>query len=197
MSRNTNLPLGVRQAGVAAILLVFGLALGAVPARVSSIPGVGIENFGKINDHYYRGSQPGQQGLAQLKKLGIKTVIDLRKDSDKAEPGQVRALGMQYFNIPLTSSTPATAEQTSYFLNLVNEAANWPVYVHCKGGRHRTGAMTAVYRISQAGWTADQAFAEMKEYDFNNGLFGGPPAQKKFVYSYYEHYHAAATADKK
>lgn len=72
------------------------------------------------------------------------------------------------------------------FLRLVNDPANAPVYVHCKGGRHRTGAMTAVYRISHDGWTAEQAFDEMKKYDFNDGLFGGPPKQKTFVFAFYE-----------
>ncbi|HSQ24775.1 MAG TPA: hypothetical protein VLN44_10195, partial [Pyrinomonadaceae bacterium] len=73
---------------------------------------------------------------------------------------------------------PATKEQVTYFLSIVNDPANWPVYVHRKGGRHRTGAMTAIYRISHDGWTGDQAFNEMKEYDFNNSVFGGPKAQK-------------------
>jgi protein tyrosine/serine phosphatase len=98
---------------------------------------------------------------------------------------------MQYFNIPLKASRPATEEQTDYFLKLVNDPNNWPVYVHCKGGRHRTGALTAIYRITHDGWTADQAYEEMKKYDFNQGFFGGPPAQKKFVYSFYQR-HATA-----
>ena len=74
------------------------------------------------------------------------------------------------------------------------DPANWPVYVHCKGGRHRTGALLAVYRITRDGWTADQAFEEMKRYDFNSGLFisgGGRATQKKFVYDFYERYVAS------
>jgi protein tyrosine/serine phosphatase len=58
--------------------------------------------------------------------------------------------------------------------------------VHCKGGRHRTGALTAIYRITHDGWTADQAYKEMKEYEFEHGFFGGPSAQKHYVYSFYE-----------
>lgn len=70
-----------------------------------------------------------------------------------------------------------------YFLRLVNDPANGAVYVHCKGGRHRTGAMTAAYRLTHDGWTAEQAFEEMLRYDFNGGfLGGGPAAQKKFVF---------------
>ena len=145
-----------------------------------------VKNFGKVNENYYRGSQPDAEQFTRLKRLGIKTVIDLRKDSVSEAPEWVRAAGMQYFNIPMKASRPATPEQTDYFLKLVNDPANWPVYVHCKGGRHRTGALTAIYRITHDGWTADQAYKEMKEYDFESGFFGGPTAQKKYVFSFYE-----------
>jgi len=183
--RNHNSSNGIRHL-LASVLAVLALTGIAVSLPQTKAPNAGPRNFGKINDQYYRGSQPDAAELAQLKSIGVKTVIDLRRDSDKDEPGQVRALGMQYFNIPLKSSQPATAAQTEYFLKLANDPANWPVYVHCKGGRHRTGALTAIYRITHDGWTADRAYEEMKEYDFNHGLFGGPSAQKKFVFSFYE-----------
>jgi protein tyrosine/serine phosphatase len=182
-----------RRSGVAVAILLLALVTAAAPARVTETPGVSIKNFGRVNDHYYRGSQPGQEEFAQLKRLGIKTVIDLRKDRVPEAPDWVKGLGMQYFNIPLKASTPATEEQTAYFLSLVNNPANWPVYVHCKGGRHRTGALTAIYRITQEGWSADQAYQEMKDYDFNSGILGGPMAQKKYVYSFYER-HRVKTA---
>lgn len=172
----------------AALALAGAAASGAREGGISTSP---VENFGKVNDNYYRGSQPDAAGFAQLKRLGIKTVIDLRQDSRAEEPKQVRSLGMQYFNIPLKASRAATPDQTAYFLKLVNDPANSPVYVHCKGGRHRTGALTGVYRIAHDGWTADQAYDEMKKYDFNNGFFGGPSAQKNFVYSFYEQHTAA------
>ena len=38
----------------------------------------GLPKFGRINDSLYRGAQPYAQGLEQLKKLGITTIIDLR-----------------------------------------------------------------------------------------------------------------------
>ncbi len=152
---------------------------------MSEVPGVSIENFGQVNEHYYRGSQPNQEEFAELKRFGIKTVIDLRADFKKDEESWVRELGMNFFRIPLKTRVAASEEQTKLFLEIVNDPANLPVYVHCKGGRHRTGAMTGVYRITHDGWSADQAWQEMKEYDFNNGLFGGPSAQKKYVYSYY------------
>ena len=64
----------------------------------------------------------------------------------------------------------------------MNDPTQQPVYVHCAGGRHRTGVMTAVYRISHDGWTADEAFRgnEASKFgaDFLHAEF------KKFVYAY-------------
>lgn len=153
----------------------------------SSTTGVTIENFGKVNENYYRGSQPLTDQFIQLKTLGIKTVIDLREDSVKQASEWARAAGLQYVNIPLTTKRAASEEQTQNFLKLVNDQANWPVYVHCKGGRHRTGEMTAIYRITRDGWSADQAYEEMKKYDFEDSFFY-PRSLKKYVYSYYKQF---------
>jgi protein tyrosine/serine phosphatase len=172
-----------------ATLVLTGAAVSVTQSQTQ--PGA-TKNFGRVNENYFRGSQPTPDEYARLKQLGIKTVVDLRIDSEPGEPERVLGLGMQYFNIPLKASKPASEEQTAYFLKLVNDPQNWPVYVHCKGGRHRTGALTAVYRITHNNWTADQAWEEMKSYDFDQGLFGGPKAQKKFVYSFYQRHAAAA-----
>jgi tyrosine-protein phosphatase SIW14 len=169
-----------------ALAAMLALASMAASFAQSEDSAAGIKNFGKVNENYYRGSQPDAEGFARLKTLGVKTVIDLRKDSVSEAPEWVRGAGLKYFNIPMKASTPATDEQTAYFLKLVNDPDNWPVYVHCKGGRHRTGALTAIYRITQDGWTADQAYEEMKKYDFNQGFFGGPSAQKRYVFTFYE-----------
>jgi protein tyrosine/serine phosphatase len=151
----------------------------------STRPTVGIENFGKVNDNYFRGSQPISNEFAELKKFGIKTVIDLRADRLKESESLARAAGLQYINIPLTTKRPATPDQTEYFLRLANDQTNWPVFVHCKGGRHRTGQLTAIYRITHDGWTAAQAYEEMKKYDFEDSFFY-PRSLKKYVFSYYE-----------
>lgn len=166
-------------------ILLSALLAGAVwPAGQSTTPaGVGISNFGRIGDGYYRGGQPDDAGFAELKRLGIKAVIDLQEDGDRREPAWVRRAGMQYFNIPLSSRRPATEAQTEYFLRLVNDPQNQPVYVHCAGGRHRTGEMTALFRITHDGWTADQAYQEMKRYDFYSAF--GHGSLKEYVYQYY------------
>lgn len=156
-------------------------------AQSTAPPAISIKNFGKVNENYYRGSQPDAAEFQDLKRLGVKTVIDLRKDRVEEAPEWARAAGLQYVNIPLTTKRPATETQTAEFLQLVNDPANWPVFVHCKGGRHRTGEMTAIYRITHDGWTGDQAYAEMKKFDFEDSLFY-PRSLKKYVFSYYEQF---------
>ncbi len=170
-----------RTITITLLAIVSGLTARAQSQRDFAVD---IENFGQINERYYRGAQPDQEGFAQLKSLGVKTVIDLREDNKPEAAGWVRGLGMQYFNIPLSSRRPATDEQTAYFLKLVNDPNNWPVYVHCAGGRHRTGEMTAIYRITNDGWMADQAYQEMKKYKWYST--GGHGPLKDYVYDYYE-----------
>lgn len=177
-----------RLKGLAAVGVLLTLALtGSISSAQKVVTPPGIKNFGKVNDNYFRGSQPNQSQLKALKAMGVKTIIDLRKDYVPEERRWANDLGLNYFNLPLLPGKPATKEQTEYFLRLVNDAANGPVYVHCKGGKHRTGALTAVYRITHDGWTAEQAFEEMKKYDFEDGFFGGGPAgQKTFVFDFYK-----------
>jgi protein tyrosine/serine phosphatase len=90
--------------------------------------------------------------------------------------------GMRYVRIPMTTRIPPTASQQAQFLSLVNDPAHQPVYVHCKEGRHRTGVMTAIYRMTRDGWTADQAFKEMKQFNFGWDLLH--MEFKRFVYAF-------------
>jgi protein tyrosine/serine phosphatase len=65
----------------------------------------------------------------------------------------------------------------------VKDQANAPIYVHCAGGRHRTGIVTAVYRMTFEGWNIEKAYDEMKDYDFYTRW--GHGAMKKFVFNYW------------
>ena len=161
-------------------------AVHADPVPAVSLSSIRIDNFGRLNPAYYRGAQPQGRDYADLAAIGIRTVIDLQADGDNsAEAGLVEAAGMRFYRIPMTTRVAPTAEQLALFLQVVNDPAQQPVYVHCKGGRHRTGVMSAVYRLEKDGWTADQAFREMKEYDF--GLDFLHPEFKQFVYTYRIH----------
>ena len=148
-----------------------------------ALSSVHISNFGRINDNYYRGAQPRGSDYRELSALGVKTIINLTSsDSQSDERAMAEHAGMNYVQIPMTTHVPPTQEQIKQFLSLVTDSASEPVYVHCVGGKHRTGVMTAVYRMTLDGWNADQAFKEMKQYKF--GWEALHPEFKKFVYSY-------------
>ncbi len=169
-----------RKVSRARAAVYFVLLLSVPVAAQTSQPS--IDNFGTVNDHYYRGAQPSAREYADLAAFGVKTVIDLQEDGNPLALAQVERAGMKYVRIPMNTRVAPTAAQLASFLELVNDPANQPVYVHCAGGRHRTGVMTAAYRMSVDGWTADRAFKEMKQYKFGADFLH--PEFKRYVYAY-------------
>lgn len=149
----------------------------------SDISSVDVDNFGEVTKFFYRGAQPEEDEYQQLANIGVRTIIDLRNDpKEYAKPMAIK-LGMKYINLPMSDKSYPAADTADKFLSLVNDSENWPVYVHCAGGRHRTGAMTAVYRMKIQGWNIDQAYEEMKHYDFYTRW--GHKAMKTYVFDYY------------
>jgi uncharacterized protein (TIGR01244 family) len=152
-------------------------------AAIVDVSRIRIGNFGQVNSMYFRGEQPEGRDYADLAALGVKTVIDLQADGDNHdEQALVEAAGMRFHRIPMTTHVAPTSEQLAQFRAIVNDPARQPVYVHCKGGKHRTGVMTAVYRMENDGWTSDRAFKEMKQYKFGADFLHSE--FKRFVYGF-------------
>ena len=178
-----NVPFVRRVAVIATLTLgmtpIASVAATGATTHSQALAQVRIDNFGEISDSYYRGAQPKAADYPALAALGVKTVIDLTKDGRDDEQGLVEAAGMKFHRIPMTTTDRPSEESIAEFLSIVNDPANQPVYVHCQGGRHRTGTMTAVYRMTQDHWTATQAYDEMKQFRFEG--FPGHPELKDFV----------------
>lgn len=153
-------------ASIFAILLL-SVAAAAKGEHSQAFPNVHIKNFGQMDERFYRGAEPKTTDDFQaLKQLGINTVIDLQNDPSASERGMVESLGMRYVNIPMSDKEYPKAETVATFLKTVDDPSTGKFFVHCAGGRHRTGAMGAVYRYEKYGWNFDQVYAEMKQYDF-------------------------------
>lgn len=151
--------------------------------KKTSTTEVGVSNFGKVEDFYYRGAQPKDDEYDRLAVLGIKTIIDLRDDPKDYAKSKAEYAGLKYINLPMSDKDYPSTDAADKFLSLVIDKGNWPVYVHCAGGRHRTGAMTAVFRMKVQGWDVEHAYDEMKDYDFYTRW--GHKAMKTFVFDYY------------
>ncbi|HSB11436.1 MAG TPA: tyrosine-protein phosphatase [Blastocatellia bacterium] len=170
-------------ARMSAIALVVSLTVAvAAENKANKPPGIAIKNFGCVNETYYRGAQPEGKDYLALASLGIKTVIDLEREGEANEQSMVESNGMKFFRLPMDTTSRPDVETVDRFLGLVNDPANQPVFVHCHGGRHRTGVMTAIYRLTHDRWTPEQAYGEMKQYEFGKGF--GHGALKDYVYAY-------------
>jgi len=159
---------------------------------------ISVKNFGRVNENLYRGGQPSRDGFRELKDLGVRTVVDLRTGDRSEEAEEVRSLGMNYVNIPMDDSDRTYDPQVTKFLSLTQNSKNGPIFVHCAGGRHRTGTVVAAYRMSVDGWNIGRSYQEMKDYDFYTA--GGHGGYKTYVYDYYgrlEQQHSSAPASEK
>lgn len=151
---------------------VLSVSLSAAPA-FSGAPA--LPNFHQVNDHIYRGGQPSQDAWRSLAKMGVKTVIDLRRDGEEEhstaeEARAVAAAGLTYVNIPMKGVVAPTDQQIAKALSLLNSKD--PVFVHCKRGCDRTGTIIACYRISHDRWQSKQALHEAKSLGMSFLEFG-------------------------
>src|ERR1700731_1568355 len=185
MVRARSLPLGLLIVCVTAQAHAQEKPQPITPSVMSSAYGEklkihGVPNPGKINDGLYRGAQPNEQGLEELKKLGITTIVDLRaEDRGKSEWERQEAekLGMRFVHIPIAGFAAPTNEEVAQFLSLFRNSQQ-KVFVHCLLGEDRTGVFVATYRMSVQKWPVTQALREMYNFGFN-GFWH--PAMKAFV----------------
>jgi len=143
-------------------LLVFGL-----PVLAGSPPG--IKNFDQVDAHVYRGGQPTYEGLQYLAKLGVKTIIDLRESDDRsrAEQLEVTKAGMQYVNVPMSGLTPPTEPEISRILAMLEDETSGSVFVHCRRGADRTGAVIAAYHIDHDKWDNARALKDAMAHEMS------------------------------
>ena len=145
------------------ILSRITLSVLALPLLAGSPP-QGIRNFSEVDQHVYRGGQPTSEGISYLAKIGVKTVIDLRgaDERSQAEQRAVAAAGMKYVSVPMSGLLPPTDADIDKILGILEDGAPGAVFVHCKRGADRTGAVIAAYRIDHDGWDNARALIEAK-----------------------------------
>jgi tyrosine-protein phosphatase SIW14 len=145
--------------------LLFCLLL--VPGLLNAEPQLStkdIPRFQVVTDGFYRGGQPERAGFEFLKKQGVRTVINFREEN--GEEALVRSLGMNYIQIPMSlsifSSTIPENAIAKYF-EVLRDQSNFPIFVHCRRGADRTGAMVGFFRMAFQGWSAKKAYDEARD----------------------------------
>ena len=134
------------------------------PAWARRLARPGLPNLHGVSASLYRGARPNKAGFAQLKVMGVRTVVNL--ESFHGESDEAAAVGLGYEHIFMKSWHPEL-EDVARFLRIVRDPARGPVFVHCQRGADRTGMMCAIYRIVIGGWPKDRAIDEMKDGGFD------------------------------
>jgi uncharacterized protein (TIGR01244 family) len=162
--------LTILAAGVLAVSLVFGMQAGKQPAwtagaKVAPVAVGQAPNSSAFGDKVYFAGQPSVADLAEYKKLGVKTVVNLRAASEMEKLGfdeaaAAKAAGMNYVNVPFSGQLPADGELAKIYAEL-NKAGNGKVLLHCASS-NRVGTVWAIFRGGQHGLAPEAALAEGK-----------------------------------
>ncbi|MBN1141702.1 MAG: tyrosine-protein phosphatase [Deltaproteobacteria bacterium] len=167
---------------IAVLFLLFlwsaaALAVEKTPDRPACwarpVPLEGVPNLHQVSADLYRSAQPTAAGMANLKRLGIETVLNLRSfHSDRDEIG---ATGLAYEHLYMQAWHPERKEALR-FLQIVTNPKRTPVLVHCLHGADRTGTLCALYRVAVQGWSKQEAIRELTEGGFGfHPIFGNLP----------------------
>ncbi len=156
------------------ILVVF-LVIGLLTCEA-----LAISNFYQVNSVIFRGARPEEKDFYLLVQTGIKTVLSLETKFSPKERDLAEKHSFVYMWIPMHSLFTPTKETVDEIIAILRNPVYQPVFIHCRGGKDRTGLVIAAYRIAVEGWTFDDAYKEMKKFGFHSYLFWW----KKFLRKY-------------
>lgn len=127
-----------------------------------------VKNLGEVvPDKIYRSANPDEAIRELREKLRIKTIVDLRdSDIDSAYQGECEKYKIRRVHIPMSDKALPSREQIDFVLEVFKTKSNYPILVHCIGGRHRTGGCVARYRVEVEGWDVAKAEKEAIKFGF-------------------------------
>jgi len=127
---------------------------------------VHVPNFHMVVPGVYRGAAPGDSGVQDLASMGVKTIIDMRGPSGltASEERTAKSLGLRYHNIPMSGFWSPDPTKEQQIQSLLADKSLYPIFLHCRAGKDRTGAAIALFRMRQECWTYDDAVAEAYRY---------------------------------
>ena len=161
-----------KAVGIGFALIVSGFCTSHAASALETKPVQDLPNFHEVEPYFYRGGEPTKNGLEELKKMGIKTIIDLRNPGEMKFPEQEESqrLGIKYLHFPMDSKAPSK-QTVDEFTHAVEEGKTAnpdkpTVFVHCAHGSDRTGCMVGIWRVTHDGWDYEKAHEEMRKYYF-------------------------------
>jgi protein tyrosine/serine phosphatase len=153
---------------VVLLLLLSGSAFAQDTTGYDELP-----RFQQVSERLYRGAQPRDGGIVRLRELGINTVINLRgaNQRTRAEETEVRAVGLNYFNVSLPNWARPQDDRVARILRIIATPENGKIFIHCRDGVDRTGMIVAIYRMTHDRWSSNQALAEAERFGMRRTQF--------------------------
>ena len=164
-------------------IFTFCLSLNAVAFTAKEVAGTGPYpyNFHIIDDHVYAGGHPLNPQtdfnnsdeqvlmiLKYLKSLGVSTIINL----ENTRSIQIRynkllqSAGLKHLHVPLSVSHMPNQREWVEIMTAMQQ----PVYIHCRWGADRTGAVIGRYLVEKHKFTPEQAYKSV----ISGGKYAGP-----------------------
>lgn len=181
--------------------IAVGLAVVGIPYAYHRSIYVHAKRLRVVTDgKFYRSGQMPADGFREaFRHYGIRCVVNLQEESRDPllpetwfdswlkvrtvpESEVCREHGVRYIALDGgvldepgqdTGSRPAVIDE---FLEILDDPASYPILIHCKAGLHRTGLMTAIYRMDKEGRTTAEAVRELRANGF--GTFGATDANE-------------------
>jgi protein tyrosine phosphatase (PTP) superfamily phosphohydrolase (DUF442 family) len=195
--------------------------LGVCVAAVALVPPVALYRAQYVHakrlrevepGRFYRSGQMTAAGFREtIERYHIKTVVNLQHEEPDPllperwlGPGTVREsdlcnqLGARYVLLtpdllPADNRLDKEPPAVTQWIDLLDKDENYPILVHCKAGLHRTGRLTAIYRMECHGWSAGEALREARANGYGFVAAGeGDDFVIQFIENFKPHGHRAA-----
>lgn len=163
------------------VAVAVSLLASSAYAQVTTPTVAGVRNFAKLESTIACGGATTPEGVAELKKLGYASIVNLREATEtgaevEAEAAAAKDAGVRYVHLPMNGAKPDPAVADT-FLKAIVDPANQPVFVHCGSG-NRAAALWMIKRMVVDGWDADKAGTEAAALGLRS------EALKKFALDY-------------
>lgn len=140
-----------------------------LPQQATAMSMNGVKNLHQVSPQLYRSGQPSPAAFAELERMGLRSVLNLREyhvDTDEADH-----TGLHLVGYPMAAGS-VTERDVENCLRIIRLSPK-PLLVHCWHGSDRTGIIVAAYRIVFQGWTAEQAEKEMRidTYGYSDRIY--------------------------
>lgn len=159
---------------------------------------LGFSNAHWISDELVRTNQPWPFQLAEWKRRGVKTIINLRGGFDASfhalEKDACQRLGLTMVDFTITSrEVPSRARV--HGAKALFDSIEYPALMHCKSGADRAGIMSVFYMHFRQGKTIRDSLEQLSlkylhikqgktgvlDYTFERYLAEGEPAGQTFL----------------